>query len=146
MSEEKKISQVLQAVIDFSTAVRESSPKTSEGKNEYYCSKLTYEPNFRNPKIKTPVFTLSNHQGEFIKFKLSYHGNLVNATYFNRNEKNENGKIKSVFVGKDFEKLKETVQDKGLADMASKISWEKVPVKETSVQETEQEVDDIEIE
>ena len=147
MSEEtKKISPVLQAVIDFSTKIRETSPKTAEGKNEYYTSKLTYEPRYKEPGKKDPVFTLSNHHNESIKFKMSYQGNLINATYFNRNVKDENGKSQVVFVGKDFAKLSEVVQDKGLAAMASNMSWEKVPAKETVEPEIEQETDDIELE
>lgn len=135
MSEQtKKISPALQTVIDFSKAVREMSPKTTnkDGKevNEYWVSKMTMEPRHNDPDKKDAVVNLNNHQGESIKFKLSGNGNMINATYFNSNNKDENGKSQVVFLGKDLNKLADVAQDKNLIAMASQMDWTKVKTQE----------------
>lgn len=134
---EKKNSPAFQAMLDFSNAVKEASPKTPEGKAEYYVSgfKNRKFENKEGKTIRDAVFYLNGHSNENISFVVSMKGTLKNATVLIRDGE-EN---KREFIGKDYDKLAEVCKDRGLVIMAGKMNWEKAPAKEAEAPEAEAE-------
>lgn len=143
MPEEKKDfipKGVFDAVKAFGEDVRAQTPKTPEGKNEYYLSDTKKnEYDGKEGHVIDYRFSLRNHNQEEIQFSLSAKGNLKSATYVDWSS----GKPERTFLAKDIDKLDEVARSADLKEMAGLFNWDKVPAKEA---EEQVEAEDIEME
>ena len=136
--------QVMDVKINFQKIINNTSPKTADGKNEYYTKSIVknlYEDK-QGKHVEDYHFSLFNHKNEQLQFHLSGNGILryVDYTFWN------NKTPEKTFIGKDLEKLAATVKDPKLVEMAQILNWEKVPPRDqTHNDDVTQEAADIEL-
>ncbi len=128
---------VFDSVKAFSEDVRAQTPKTAEGKNEYYLSetkKSEYDRKDGSHVVEYNV-SLRNHNQEEIRFALTANGVMKNATYLDWSS----GKPERTFLAKDIDKLDEVARSADLKEMAGLFNWDKAPAKEAEAEEVEME-------
>ena len=123
-------SKAFNAYKEIADKVRQETPHTTQGKSIITISSL--QPSSK--KNGDQIFYMNSRSNEALQFTITANGVLKSAKYIDKDAENKDEK--SVFLGKDIEKMQEVVKDPALKQFAAAIDWTKVVAKEDPAQET----------